>query len=384
MRLTTGFHDLDTKLNGLHSGELIIIAGRPGMGKTALALSIVRQVAKSPGNILIFSLEMPAKQMIKRMLSPEFREPLRIIRSKNISDNGLEQREMSQMGIHIDDTPRLTMQNIVSKTRQMCLKDDVNLILIDYLQLLMAPRVKNWAENVTRSLKSLAQELGITILLLSQLNGNIESRENKHPNINNFREEGVLYANAILYPFRESVYCRKCREYLDTPRHNFRQHLQKAEIIIEKPQQGEQNISIPVTWREEFACFEPLEKSITFNDPLGCIHINPLLFKYYWWIIPYSEMPEDVPILTDFNYDKKKCSYARKKYFLNDKSSRLCTYKAIQCMEKLAGENQLFEIFTQQLPRKDAPFDPEHGRWKDCEWAPAYDDDSDPVWKGHK
>nr|WP_320050744.1 replicative DNA helicase [uncultured Desulfuromonas sp.] len=262
--LETGFPVLDGALDGLHPGELVIVAGRPSMGKTALAVNIGQHVARKHG-VLMFSLEMSVSQVHKRMLSATAGLPFYRIRGK-LSDqdwtpvaNGSD--ALGKLNFHIDETPGIALNQITSKARRMKRKHEIKLIIIDYLQLMMLPRNESRVSalgHVTRSLKNLSKELDVNIILLSQLSRAVDSREDKRPVMADLRESGEIEqdADVILFPYRESAYCRDCRDRRDTQSHNYRKHQQKAEIIIEKQRQGERNISIPVLWRGEFVRFE--------------------------------------------------------------------------------------------------------------------------------
>lgn len=263
--LSTGFSDLDSALDGLHSGDLIIVGGRPSMGKTALAVNIGQHVANAY-TVLMFSLEMSVGQVQRRILSGESNIPFNKIRSANLTDADwslmtFAAGTMTEMKFLLDDAPGIGLQQLTSKARRMNRKHDLKLIIVDYLQLMTLPRNESRVSalgHVTRSLKNLAKELDVCVLLLSQLSRAVDAREDKRPVMSDLRESGEIEqdADVILFPFREAAYCRECRDRIDTPQHNYLKHQQKAEIIIEKQRQGERNISIPLTWCGEFVRFE--------------------------------------------------------------------------------------------------------------------------------
>lgn len=263
--LETGFPALDSALDGLHPGELVIVAGRPSMGKTALAVNIGQHVAREHG-VLMFSLEMSVSQVHKRMLSAASGIPFSRIRGKLLDQDWTPVTNSSdflgKLNFHIDETPGIGLNQITSKARRMKRKHDIKLIIVDYLQLMTLPRNESRVSalgHVTRTMKNLSKELDVNIVMLSQLSRAVDSREDKRPVMSDLRESGEIEqdADTIMFPFRESTHCRDCRDRRDTPTHNYLKHQQKAEIIIEKQRQGERNISIPVVWRGEFVRFEP-------------------------------------------------------------------------------------------------------------------------------
>jgi replicative DNA helicase len=268
--LSTGFPDLDRSLDGLHTGELVIVAGRPSMGKTAMAVNIGQHVAKNHG-VLMFSLEMTANQLHKRMISTSTRIPFSRIRGGNLTPNDWNiltsgADALNKLNFYTDETPGIALQTLVSKARRMKRKHDLKLVIVDYLQLMTLPRNESRVSalgHVTRSLKNLSKELDVNIVLLSQLSRAVDSREDKRPVMSDLRESGEIEqdADVILFPFREAAYCRDCRDRRNTATHNYQKHQHKAEVIIEKQRNGERNISVPVCWMGAYCCFESLTYS---------------------------------------------------------------------------------------------------------------------------
>lgn len=215
----TSFYELDTLTQGLQKSDFIIIAGRPSMGKTALSLNIARNIAIYENlPVLIFSLEMSRQQLIYRLLSSESNISTNKLRSGKIStedwsnlNNAIDR--LSKSEIYIDDTPNLSIINIRSKSRKLTLeKGRMGIILIDYLQL-MNDIEKNYnrvqeLSKITRALKSLARELDIPIIVLSQLSRSVESRINKRPMLSDLRESGSIEQDAdlVIMLYRDEYY----------------------------------------------------------------------------------------------------------------------------------------------------------------------------------
>jgi replicative DNA helicase len=202
----TGFVDLDGLTNGLHPGQLIVIAGRPGLGKSTLGLDIARAASVKNGlPSAIFSLEMSKTEITMRLLSAEARVPLHHMRSGTMTDddwNRLARRmgEVAEAPLYIDDSPNLTMMEIRAKARRLRQRNDLRLIVIDYLQLMSgnkkAESRQQEVSELSRSLKLLAKELEIPVIAMSQLNRGAEQRTDKKPQIADLRESGCLPASA--------------------------------------------------------------------------------------------------------------------------------------------------------------------------------------------
>ena len=201
----TGFADLDGLTNGLHPGQLIVIAGRPGLGKSTMGLDIARSASVKHGlPAAIFSLEMSKTEITMRLLSAEARVPLHHMRSGTMTDDDwarLARRmgEVAEAPLYIDDSPNLTMMEIRAKARRLRQRNDLQLIVIDYLQLMSGnKKAENRQQEVSelsRSLKLLAKELEIPVIAMSQLNRGAEQRTDKKPQIADLRESGCLPAS---------------------------------------------------------------------------------------------------------------------------------------------------------------------------------------------
>lgn len=200
----TGFTDLDALLNGLHPGQLIVVAGRPGLGKSAASLDFARHAALRQGLAsAIFSLEMSKVEIVMRVLSAESRVPLHVLRSGQLSDDDwtkLARRmgEISEAPLFIDDTPNMTLMEIRAKARRLRQRHDLKLLVVDYLQLMTsAKRVENRQQEVSelsRGLKLLAKEVDCPVIGVAQLNRGPEQRTDKRPQLSDLRESGCLTA----------------------------------------------------------------------------------------------------------------------------------------------------------------------------------------------
>lgn len=225
--LPTGFTDFDRMTGGLRPGDLVIVAGRPSMGKTTLAINMAEYAAlhHQPGNeqsrisVAVFSMEMPSEQLITRMLSSIGGVPLQNLRSGRISDDDWVRitsatSQLSDAKIFIDETPALTPTELRARARRIKREHGLHLIVVDYLQLMQVAGTKeNRATEIaeiSRGLKVLAKELGCPVIALSQLNRSVEQRENKKPVMSDLRESGSIEQDAdmILLIYREEVYDR--------------------------------------------------------------------------------------------------------------------------------------------------------------------------------
>lgn len=235
----SGFIDLDQKTAGMHAGDLLIVAGRPSMGKTSLALNVAEHVAIHEGlPVAVFSMEMGAEQLAMRILCSVGRLDAQRIRTGKLSEDDwsrltLAMNRMKEAQIHIDETPGLNPLELRSRARRLSRHySKLGLIVVDYLQLMSASssgenRTTEISE-ITRSLKGLAKELGCPVLALSQLNRTVEQRTDKRPVMSDLRESGAIEqdADVILFIYRDEVYRP------DTPDKGI------AEIIIAKQRNG--------------------------------------------------------------------------------------------------------------------------------------------------
>ena len=220
--LPTGFTDFDKITGGLRPGDLVIVAGRPSMGKTTLAVNMAEFAAVNPAtraSVAIFSMEMPSKQVITRMLSSIGGVPLNSLRSGKISDEDWVRitsatSQLSEAKIFVDETPALNPTELRARARRVKREHGLSLIVVDYLQLMQVPgSVENRATEIaeiSRGLKALAKELSVPVIALSQLNRGVEQREHKKPVMSDLRESGAIEQDAdmILLIYREEVYDR--------------------------------------------------------------------------------------------------------------------------------------------------------------------------------
>ena len=256
---STGFKDLDNKLQGLQKGDLVVVAGRPSMGKTSFAMNIAENVLlddDSNGAVLIFSLEMPGESLTTRLLSGMTKLNQQNVRSGMLKDDELrillqQSEKLKNMPLWIDDSSILSPMELRAKARRLARteKDGLSLIVVDYLQLMQLPlsienRV-NQISEISRSLKSLAKELNVPVIALSQLNRAVEQRPNKRPIMADLRDSGAIEqdADVILFIYRDEVYNE------DSEQGN------KAEIIIGKQRNGPIG-TVNLTFLKEYTRFE--------------------------------------------------------------------------------------------------------------------------------
>ena len=266
---STGFVDLDNKLQGIQNGDLIIVAGRPSMGKTSFAMNIAENVLlddDNDGAVLIFSLEMPASQLMTRLLAGMSKLNQQHVRSGMLKEDELklflkESENLKNRPLWIDDSSMLSPMELRAKARRLARteKNGLSLIVVDYLQLMQLPlssenRV-NQISEISRSLKSLAKELNVPVVALSQLNRAVEQRTNRRPIMADLRDSGAIEqdADVILFIYRDAVYNE------DTEQGN------KAEIIIGKQRNGPIGV-INLTFLEEFTRFENFSNDGYYNS----------------------------------------------------------------------------------------------------------------------
>ncbi|MEV6814617.1 replicative DNA helicase [Micromonospora sp. NPDC051296] len=204
----TGFTDLDRLLNGLHAGQLIIVAGRPGLGKSTASMDFARNAAiRANQASAIFSLEMSKVEIVMRLLSAEARVPLHVLRSGQLSDDDWTKLarcmgEISEAPLFVDDTPSMNLMEIRAKARRLKQRHDLKLIVVDYLQLMTSPkRTESRQQEVadlSRGLKLLAKEVECPVIAVSQLNRGPEQRTDKRPQLSDLRESGCLTAETRL------------------------------------------------------------------------------------------------------------------------------------------------------------------------------------------
>ena len=258
--LSTGLHDLDKKINGLNKSDLLLIAARPGMGKTSLALNIALSVAKeSAKTVAFFSLEMSREQLAMRLLSNEsFVDNQKLLTGQLSEEDwtkiAIASSALSQTDIRVDDNPSISVAEMNAKCRRL---DNLGLVLIDYLQLMTSAGTGQTSNNanrvqvvsdISRALKIMAKELNVPVICLSQLSRANESRTDKRPMLSDLRESGAIEQDAdeVLFIYRDDYY------HPDTPEKNV------AEIIVAKNRHGETG-TVKLQWLPQFTTFADRE-----------------------------------------------------------------------------------------------------------------------------
>lgn len=269
--IPSGLVDLDNLTAGFHPGELIVIAGRPSMGKTALALTIARNAAvDNKHGVGIFSLEMANQELAMRMLCAEARVNSHLVRTGNLPQKqwknlSIHVGTLAEAPIYIDDTPAVSVLEVRSKSRRIMAEHNIELIIVDYLQLMQGPRnVENRQQEIstiTRSLKALAKELNIPVIALSQLSRAVEQRTEKRPILSDLRESGAIEqdSDVVMFLYREWFYKKfqKSEDSMD----DFDDNTNKkaAEIIVAKQRNGPTGL-VKATFIEQYARFENLAR----------------------------------------------------------------------------------------------------------------------------
>jgi replicative DNA helicase len=297
--LSTGLRDLDSKMGGLHPSDLMILAGRPGMGKTALATKIAFGAAKAlqaearavdpsamaKAQVAIFSLEMSAEQLATRLLSEEAQISGDRIRRGDIGQKDFDKfvqvsREIAGLPIQIDDTPAITMSALRTRCRRLKRTKGLALVIVDYLQL-MRPAAGTRPENrvleisqITQGLKALAKELAVPVMALSQLSRQVENREDKRPQLSDLRESGSIEqdADSVMFVYRDEYYLeQKMPKEVAFDGGNDKFHAaveewqqkmavahNKADLIIAKQRHGPTG-TVPLFFEAEFTRFGDLD-----------------------------------------------------------------------------------------------------------------------------
>lgn len=258
--ITTGFIDLDNKTAGLHNSDLIIIAARPAMGKSAFAINIATNAAiKANVPVVIFNLEMSKEQVGNRILCSEAMVDSNKIRTGQIEDEDWMKLattlgELSEAPIYIDDTPGISIMEIRAKCRKLKIEKNIGLIVIDYLQLIQGTGKKNASREqeiseISRSLKILAKELDVPVIALSQLSRTAEKRDDKRPMLSDLRESGAIEQDAdiVMFLYRDDYYNE------DTEKKNV------AEVILAKHRGGSTG-TVELAWMPSFTKFANLGK----------------------------------------------------------------------------------------------------------------------------
>ena len=259
--IATGFVDLDYKMAGLQPSDLILVAARPSMGKTAFVLNIAQYVAfHSNLTAAIFSLEMSKEQLVNRMFSLESRVDAQVLRSGNLADSDWE-KLIEAAGVNgasnliIDDTPGISISELRSKCRKYKLEHDLKLVIIDYLQLMSGSgrstdSRQQEISDISRSLKALARELNVPVIALSQLSRAVEQRPDHRPMLSDLRESGAIEqdADVVMFIYRDDYYNK------DSENKNI------AEIILAKQRNGPIG-TVNLVWLPQYTKFANLERN---------------------------------------------------------------------------------------------------------------------------
>lgn len=258
--LSTGFDEIDNKTSGLHPNELIIIAARPAMGKTALALNLATNIAvRNNKSVAVFNMEMGAEQLITRMIAAEGQIPQGRLRNGTLHKNDWKKMDeaierLADTKIYIDDTPGMTIAEIRAKCRRLAsTNNDLGVIIIDYLQLIngtakYAGNRQQEISEISRSLKTLAMELEIPVIALAQLSRSVEQREDKRPILSDLRESGSIEQDAdiVAFLYREDYYTKKV---------DIDEFTSKSEFIIAKHRSGP-TATINLIFKRDISKFE--------------------------------------------------------------------------------------------------------------------------------
>ncbi|MEZ5471698.1 MAG: replicative DNA helicase [Marinicella sp.] len=262
--LPYGWIDLDRKTSGLHRSDLVIVAGRPAMGKTSFAMNIAERAAVKGSTVAIFSMEMAAHQLVMRMFSSLSQINQGDLKKGKLGDSdwpklGQSAALLRESKLFIDDQPALSPNEIMSRCRRLKNREGLDLVVIDYLQLM---QVKGKTENrateiseISRNLKAMAKELDVPVIALSQLNRSLEQRPNKRPVMSDLRESGAIEQDAdlIIFIYRDEVY------------NNDSQDKGKAEIIIGKHRNGSIG-TVPLAFRGQYTRFDNYENDIMIDE----------------------------------------------------------------------------------------------------------------------
>ena len=297
--ISTGLIDLDKKLGGLHPSDLLILAGRPSMGKTSLATNIAFNIAKAykrgithdgtdgaveGGVVGFFSLEMSAEQLAARILSEASEVPSEKIRRGDMSEAEFRKfveaaKDLESCPLYIDDTPALPISQVAARARRLKRTHGLDVLMIDYLQLLKGTSKENRVQEVseiTQGLKAIAKELNIPVVALSQLSRQVESREDKRPQLSDLRESGSIEqdADVVMFVYRDEYY----KEREKPGDHELEKMAQwlavmeqvhgKAEVIIGKQRHGPIG-SVELSFEGQFTRFGNLAKQWQGSGPSG-------------------------------------------------------------------------------------------------------------------
>ena len=257
--IPTGFIDLDYKTSGFQPSDLILIAARPSMGKTAFVLNVAQHMAFKEGQtVAIFSLEMSKEQLVNRLFSLESKVDAQLLRTGNLSDEDWAKliegaAVVGKSNLIIDDTPGISVGELRSKCRKFKLEQNLGIIIIDYLQLMTgskrAESRQQEISDISRNLKAIARELGVPVVALSQLSRAVEQRPDHRPMLSDLRESGAIEqdADVVMFLYRDDYYNK------DTDKKNI------AEVIIAKQRNGPIG-TVELVWLPNYTKFANMKK----------------------------------------------------------------------------------------------------------------------------
>ena len=278
----TGLTDLDDRLGGLHKSDLLIIAGRPSMGKTALATNIAYNAAKKiqddnkKSTVAFFSLEMSSEQLSTRILAEQSRIKSNDIRRGKISEDQFDKfietsKDIAELPLYIDETPAITIAALSNRARRIKRLYGLDLVVVDYIQLMRASNFKDGRvqeiSEITQGLKALAKELSVPVLALSQLSRAVEQRDDKKPQLSDLRESGSIEqdADVVMFVYRESYYIERKEPRPATVEHaewqaKMNEVSNLAEIIIGKQRHGPTG-NVMLEFEAMFTKFKDIQNS---------------------------------------------------------------------------------------------------------------------------
>jgi replicative DNA helicase len=299
--ISTGLRDLDSKMGGLQRSDLIVLAGRPGMGKTSLATNIAYNIARAyqpetkadgtttaanGGVVGFYSCEMSAEQLATRILAEQTRIASSMIRRGGIKQEEFDRLrdytiELEHLPLYVDETGGLSISQLTARARRLKRQRGLDVIMVDYIQLLSGSgkrgndnRVQEVTE-ITTNLKALAKELNVPVVALSQLSRQVENRDDKHPQLSDLRESGSIEqdADVVLFVYREEYYLQNKEPKMGTPEHEkWKLDMElahgKAEVIIAKQRHGPTG-TVPLQFEGQYTRFSDFieEDNLPYRVP---------------------------------------------------------------------------------------------------------------------
>ena len=261
------YNDLDRMTAGFQKGDLIIVAARPSMGKTALALNLAMNSASvTPGSVAIFSLEMPAEQVATRLLAAKSKVDIQKLRTGRLNDDEWSRlneasQQLKKQNFYIDDTPGIKVSEMHAKARKLAQDGNLYMIVVDYIQLISANGTSDSRQQevseISRKLKQMARELNVPVIALSQLSRNVESRQDKRPMLSDLRESGALEQDAdlVMFLYRDAYYNRE---------DNANNEREDVELLLSKHRNGPTG-KVVLAFEKEINAFYGIKNSIEEN-----------------------------------------------------------------------------------------------------------------------